>query len=123
VRIDEDGWGYVVDRIKDLIISGGENIYPAEVETAINALPGVVDCAVIAVPDERWGEVGLAFVVVSDVAAWDEQSLRSALSGTLADFKLPKRVRFVADLPRTATGKVRKQELRAAAGPVTEEPI
>jgi fatty-acyl-CoA synthase len=123
VRIDEDGWGYVVDRLKDLIISGGENIYPAEVETAINALPGVVDCAVIAVPDERWGEVGLAFVVVSDVAVWDEQSLRSALSGTLADFKLPKRVRFVADLPRTATGKVRKQELRAAAGPVTEEPI
>ena len=63
VRIEEDGWGYVVDRIKDVIISGGENIYPAEVETAINALPGVVDCAVVAVPDRRWGEVGLAFVV------------------------------------------------------------
>jgi fatty-acyl-CoA synthase len=122
VRIDEDGWGYVVDRLKDLIISGGENIYPAEVEAAINALPGVMDCAVIAMPDDRWGEVGLAFVVVTDVAAWDESSLRSALAGTLADFKLPKRVRFVADLPRTATGKVRKQELRAAAGPFTEEP-
>ncbi len=122
VRIDQDGWGYVVDRLKDVIISGGENIYPAEVETAINALPGVVDCAVIATPDERWGEVGLAFVVVSDAAAWDEQSLRSALTATLAGFKLPKHVRFVADLPRTATGKVRKQDLRTAAEPIREEP-
>ena len=57
MRIDDDGWAYVVDRIKDMIISGGENVYPAEVEAAINALPGVVDCAVVAVPDERWGEV------------------------------------------------------------------
>jgi fatty-acyl-CoA synthase len=121
VRIEADGWGYVVDRIKDVIISGGENIYPAEVETAINALPGIVDCAVVAAPDERWGEVGLAFVVVSDPAAWDEQSLRSALTGTLAAFKVPKHVRFVADLPRTATGKVRKQQLRAAAVPPTPE--
>jgi fatty-acyl-CoA synthase len=121
VRIEEDGWGYVVDRIKDVIISGGENIYPAEVEAAINALPGVLDCAVVGVPDERWGEVGLAYVIVDDAGAWDEQSLRSALTGTLAAFKLPKHVRLVADLPRTATGKVRKQQLRAGATPPPPE--
>jgi fatty-acyl-CoA synthase len=121
VRIEDDGWGYVVDRIKDVIISGGENIYPAEVEAAINALPGVLDCAVVGVPDERWGEVGLAYVVVGADEKWDEQSLRSALTGTLAAFKLPKHVRFVADLPRTATGKVRKQQLRAGADPPPPE--
>jgi fatty-acyl-CoA synthase len=121
VRIEEDGWGYVVDRIKDVIISGGENIYPAEVETVITALPGIVDCAVVAVPDPRWGEVGLAFVVVTDLDAWDEQSLRAALTGSLAGFKVPGHFRFVADLPRTATGKVRKQELRAAFATSPEE--
>jgi fatty-acyl-CoA synthase len=111
LRVDDDGWAYVVDRVTDLIISGGENIYPSEVEAAIGALPGIVDCALIGVPDERWGEVGAAFVIASD-AGWTAESLREALSGTIADFKIPKYVRFVDDLPRTATGKVRKQELR-----------
>jgi fatty-acyl-CoA synthase len=121
VRIDDDGWGYVVDRIKDVIISGGENIYPAEVEAAIGTLPGVVDCAVIAVPDATWGEVGRAFVIANADSDWTEESLRAALVGSLANFKIPRYVRFVDDLPRTATGKVRKQELRAAATPPTEE--
>jgi fatty-acyl-CoA synthase len=111
LRVDDDGWAYVVDRVTDLIISGGENIYPSEVEAAIGALPGIVDCALIGVPDERWGEVGAAFVIASD-AGWTAESLREALSGTIAEFKIPKYVRFVDDLPRTATGKVRKQELR-----------
>lgn len=121
VHIDADGWGYVVDRIKDMIISGGENIYPAEVEAAISRLPGVVDSAVIAVPDEQWGEVGQAFVIADGVSAWTEQSLRTALEGVLASFKIPKYVQFVADLPRTATGKVRKRELRTAHTQPTEE--
>ena len=112
LRVDDDGWAYVVDRVTDLIISGGENVYPAEVEAAINALPGVTDCAVIAVGDEQWGEVGLAFVV-ADSGSWTADSMRGALQATLAAFKIPRYVRFVADLPRTATGKVRKQELRA----------
>ena len=112
LRVDDDGWAYVVDRVTDLIISGGENVYPAEVEAAINALPGVTDCAVIAVGDEQWGEVGLAFVV-ADSESWTADSMRAALQATLAAFKIPRYVRFVADLPRTATGKVRKQELRA----------
>ncbi|HEX5406886.1 MAG TPA: long-chain fatty acid--CoA ligase [Pseudonocardiaceae bacterium] len=116
LRVDDDGWAYVVDRVTDLIISGGENIYPSEVEAAVNALPGIVDCALIGVPDERWGEVGAAFVMASD-PAWTPESLRVALSGVIAEFKIPKHVRFVAELPRTATGKVRKQELRRLSRP------
>ncbi|MDT4914670.1 MAG: fatty-acyl-CoA synthase [Pseudonocardiales bacterium] len=116
LRVAEDGWAYVVDRIKDMIISGGENIYPAEVEAAINALPGIVDSAVVGIPDDRWGEVGLAFVISE--TARTEASLRAALATHLATFKIPKRIRFVDALPRNATGKVRKQELRTY---VTEE--
>jgi fatty-acyl-CoA synthase len=115
LQIAGDGWAYVVDRVKDMIISGGENVYPAEVETAINALPGVTGSGVIAYPDERWGEVGLAFVA-AEPGAWTPESLRAALSGSLAGYKIPRHVRFVDDLPRTAIGKVRKEDLRRAAG-------
>ena len=115
VSVDDDGWAYVTGRVKDVIISGGENIYPAEVEAAIDALPGVRDSAVIGYPDDRWGEVGLAFVV-ADHGAWTAESLREALAGQLAAFKIPRHIRFTKDLPRTATGKVRRDELRAAAG-------
>ncbi len=115
VRVDGDGWAYVVDRVQDMVISGGENIYPSEVEAAVNALPGIVDSALIGIPDEQWGEVGLAYVIASD-PSWTETSLREALRGTIAGYKIPRRVRFVDDLPRTATGKVRKRELRAEEG-------
>ncbi len=111
VRIADDGWAYVIDRLKDMIISGGENVYPAEVEAAINALPGIVDSAVVAILDERWGEAGSAFVIAAP-NEWTEDSLRAALRDRLAPFKIPRDVRFVPDLPRTATGKVRKQTLR-----------
>ncbi|HEX4356051.1 MAG TPA: long-chain fatty acid--CoA ligase [Pseudonocardia sp.] len=128
VRVERDGWAYVVDRVRDMIISGGENVYPAEVEAEVTALPGVLACSVVAVPDERWGEVGRAFVVadpvvadpvvadpvVADPVRWTEQTLRAALTGRLATFKIPKYVTFVDELPRTATGKVRKDLLRAA---------
>jgi fatty-acyl-CoA synthase len=117
VRVDDDGWAYVVDRIKDMIISGGENIYPAEVESQINSLPGVIESSVIAVPDDRWGEVGLAFIVPDLEAGqrWDATTLRDALTGRLAAYKIPKHVREVESLPKTITGKVRKQDLRQAA--------
>jgi fatty-acyl-CoA synthase len=115
VRVDPDGWAYVVDRVKDMIISGGENIYPAEVEAVINQLSEVEDCAVVAVPDQRWGEVGLAFVVRRPGAELTDEALRTHLDGRLARYKIPRYVRFVADLPRTATGKVRRADLRAAA--------
>jgi len=114
LQIADDGWAYVVDRVTDMIISGGENVYPAEVEAAINALPGVTGSGVIAYPDERWGEVGLAFVT-AEPGAWTADSLREALSGSLAGYKIPRHIRFVDDLPRTAIGKVRKDALRRAA--------
>jgi fatty-acyl-CoA synthase len=117
VRVDPDGWAYVVDRVKDMIISGGENIYPAEVEAVINQLPEVDDCAVVAVPDPKWGEVGLAFVVLRSGAELDDEALRAHLDGRLARYKIPRQVRFVTDLPRTATGKVRRADLRAVAAP------
>ena len=111
LRLDDDGWAYVVDRVTDLIISGGENVYPSEVEAAINALPGITDSALIAVPDEQWGEVGAAYVIARD-PTWTDDSLKAALRDVIAGFKIPRYVVFVEDLPRTATGKVRKQELR-----------
>lgn len=111
VSMGDDGWAHVVDRIKDVIISGGENIYPAEVEAALDALPGIVESAVIAHADARWGEVGMAFVV-AEPGRWEQETLRQALVGRLGTFKIPKLVTFVDRLPRTATGKVRKQVLR-----------
>jgi fatty-acyl-CoA synthase len=113
VRTDNDGWGYVVDRLKDMYITGGENVYPAEVEAAISKLPGVAGCAVIGLPDQQWGEAGQAYVIATGQPAWTEDTLRQALREHLATFKIPKHVRFVDDLPRTPSGKVRKQDLRA----------
>lgn len=110
--LDTDGYLYISDRLKDLIISGGENIYPAEVENLINDMDGVVGVAVIGVPDERWGEVPWAIVTVRDRATVDTASVRSFLEGKLARYKMPVRTVVVDELPRTASGKVRKAELR-----------
>jgi fatty-acyl-CoA synthase len=112
VRSD-DGWIHVVDRVKDLIISGGENVYPAEVEAVAVQLDEVETCAVVGVPDERWGEVGVAYVVVR--AELTEAALRDHLAANLARYKVPKHVVFVESLPRNATGKVRRVELRTLA--------
>ncbi|MDX3537512.1 long-chain fatty acid--CoA ligase [Streptomyces sp. MB09-01] len=113
VHFDDDGWAHVADRIKDVIISGGENIYPAEVEARIDALPAVHESAVVGVPDERWGEVGLAYVVPAPGAALSAEALRHALRGQLAPYKIPHHVRVIDRLPRNATGKVMKEALRA----------
>lgn len=115
VRVDEDGWAQVVDRVKDMIISGGENIYPAEVEAVIAELPGIDQVAVVAKPDERWGEVGHAFVVLAEGATLDEAALRQHLEGRLARYKIPQSFDFVDDLPRTATGKILRAPLRERA--------
>jgi fatty-acyl-CoA synthase len=115
-RVDEDGYAYIIDRIKDVIISGGENIYPAEVENAILADPDVLECAVIGVPDDTWGEVGRAFVVRRAGAEVTEATVVSSLTGRLAQYKIPQSVAFVSELPRTASGKVLKARLRAAPG-------
>jgi fatty-acyl-CoA synthase len=113
---DEDGFLYLRDRIKDLIISGGENIYPAEVEDAIHQHPAVADCAVIGVADERWGEVGRAVVVPREGAAVEPDELRTFLTGRIARFKVPASVVFAKALPRTASGKLLKSQLRATYG-------
>ncbi|HEY6796594.1 MAG TPA: long-chain fatty acid--CoA ligase [Kineosporiaceae bacterium] len=115
VRTDPDGWMYAVDRVKDMIISGGENIYPAEVEAVILQLDGVSSAAVVATPDERWGEVGTAFIQCAPGADLDEATVRPHLEANLARYKIPKYLEFLPDLPRTATGKIRRNELRAVA--------
>jgi fatty-acyl-CoA synthase len=114
--VDDEGYVTIVDRMKDMIISGGENIYPAEVEDAIYSHPLVAECAVIGVPDERWGEVGRAIVVLRPGARLDERSLLDHLDGRLARYKLPRSVVFAGSLPRSGAGKVLKRELRATFG-------
>jgi fatty-acyl-CoA synthase len=114
VRQDEDGYIYVVDRLKDMIISGGENVYCAEVESAVADHPQVADVAVIGVADRKWGEVPLAVVVATDpsdppTAAEIEQWCRQRL----AVYKCPRSLTVVEVLPRNASGKVLKQVLRA----------
>ena len=111
-RIDTDGYVYIVDRWKDMFISGGENVYPAEVEQVLFHHPNVLDVAVIGVADDRWGEVGMAVVVPRDADDLDEQELLGYCDGKLARYKIPKLVRTVAELPRNAAGKVLKRQLR-----------
>lgn len=115
VKVDDDGWAHVVDRVKDMIISGGENVYPAEIEAVAVRLDAVDDCAVVGVADERWGEVGAAFVVRRAGAELDEAGFRAHLEQHLARYKIPKHIRFTDALPRNATGKIRRVELRARA--------
>lgn len=115
VRMDPDGWGYVIGRAKDMIISGGENIYPGEVERAIAEVPGVADTAVVGVPDARWGEVGFAVVVPQDGAVIDPGVIRAHLDQRLARYKIPKYIRSAGGLPRTSTGKVVRAALRELA--------
>jgi fatty-acyl-CoA synthase len=120
--IDDEGFLFLRDRYKDLIISGGENVYPAEIESALLEQPGVAEVAVIGVPDERWGEVGLAVVVPVPGGPEDPDTLRTALRARLAAFKVPRHIRFVDELPKTATGKIRKPDLRARFLPLDETP-
>jgi acyl-CoA synthetase (AMP-forming)/AMP-acid ligase II len=108
---DKDGFFYIRDRLKDMIISGGENIYPAEIETVLADHPQIADVAVIGMPSERWGESPLAIVVRADPDI-DEATVLEYCAGKLARFKLPKAVEFVDEMPRNATGKVLKTVLR-----------
>ncbi|MFJ9415331.1 long-chain fatty acid--CoA ligase [Streptomyces sp. NPDC101227] len=116
-RVDADGYVTIVDRFKDLIISGGENIYPAEVEEALAAHPAVAECAVIGVPDPAWGEAPRAVVVPAEPEAPPSlEDLRAFLAGRLASYKAPKSLAITAELPRTASGKLRKPLLRERFG-------
>ena len=110
-RQDADGYYYIVDRWKDMFISGGENVYPVEVENVIYQLDGVLENAVVGVPHEKWGEVGRAFVVLKAGANLDEAAVIEHCGGQLARYKVPKEVRFIDGLPHNATGKVLKHQL------------
>jgi fatty-acyl-CoA synthase len=112
---DADGYYYIVDRRKDMFISGGENVYPAEVEAAIAELAGVAECAVIGVPDERWGEVGRIYVVPAANASVTADEILEHCRRRLAKFKVPKTVVITDTLPRTASGKLQKHVLRDRA--------
>ena len=111
-HIDSDGYVYVTDRIKDMIISGGENIYPTEIERVLAEHPALADVAVIGVPDERWGEVPKAVVVLRPDASVEPNELIGWCRERLAGYKVPKTVDVAAELPRNPTGKVLKRELR-----------
>jgi malonyl-CoA/methylmalonyl-CoA synthetase len=110
--INAQGYVSIVGRSKDLIISGGYNVYPAEIEGYINNLPGVAESAVVGVPDADFGEVGVAVVVAKPGAVLAAQDILFRLKATLANFKIPKRAHVVSELPRNAMGKVQKNLLR-----------
>jgi fatty-acyl-CoA synthase len=115
--VDGDGFHRIVDRVKDLYISGGENVSPAEVEGVLTSHPEVVDAGVVGVPDERWGETGQAWVVLAPGATATPADLLAHLDGRLARFKLPRGVEIVDALPRNPTGKLDKSALRRWAPP------
>ena len=110
---DDDGYVYIVDRLKDMIVSGGENIASSEIERVLYEHDAVLEVAVVGRPDERWGEVPIAFVVLRDGTAATPDQLIEHCRGQLAKFKVPKDVLFVDALPRNPSGKVLKRELRA----------
>ncbi|HOY04832.1 MAG TPA: long-chain fatty acid--CoA ligase [Saprospiraceae bacterium] len=113
VRQDEEQYIYVVDRIKNMFISGGENVYPAEIERVMITHPAVAEASVVAVPDPKWGEVGRAFVVLRSGETATEAALLEFCGTRLARFKIPKTVSFISALPKNDTGKINRQALKA----------
>jgi fatty-acyl-CoA synthase len=112
-RRDTDGFFTLLDRWKDMYISGGENVYPAEVEAVLQGLPGVREVAVVGVVDERWGEVGAAYVVLAPDAQLTLDEVRARCRPRLAGYKVPRHLHVVDVLPKTSLGKVKKEALRA----------
>jgi len=110
--LDADGYLFLTDRVKDMIVSGGENVYPVEVEEVLSRHPGVHDVAVIGVPDARWGEAVKALIIPAPGERPAGEDLIAFARASLAGYKLPRSIEFVDAFPRTPTGKVRKRELR-----------
>jgi fatty-acyl-CoA synthase len=115
-RIDDEGYITIVDRVKDMYISGGENVYPAEVEKTLAEHPAISEAAVIGVPDDRWGEAGRAIIVLRDGATADADDVKRFAASKLAKFKVPASVVFASSLPRNPTGKLLKAEIRELYG-------
>jgi len=111
-RVDDEGFVYIVDRWKDMYISGGENVYPAEIENVLYQLPQVAEAAIIGVPNDRWGEVGLAVIALKPGETLERSTVVEHCAAKLAKFKVPNDIALVEALPRNATGKVLKRELR-----------
>jgi fatty-acyl-CoA synthase len=112
VEYDEDYYFYIVDRIKDMFISGGENVYPAEIENLLDQLKQISELAVIGVPDEKWGEVGKVFAVLKSGEELTEEDIIKFLQGKIARYKIPKSVEFIDQLPRNQAGKIMKMKLK-----------
>ena len=112
VYVDEDGFVYILNRRKDLIISGGENIYPKELEDLVYTLPSVKECAVVPVPDPKWGQVPALFVAFHDGESMTADEILSFMTKSLAKYKVPKYVKILPALPRNGTGKIVRNELR-----------
>ena len=110
--VDEDGFVYILNRRKDLIISGGENIYPKELEDLVYTLPSVKECAVVPVPDPKWGQVPALFVAFHDGKSMTSDEILSFMTKSLAKYKIPKYVKILPALPRNGTGKIVRNELR-----------
>jgi fatty-acyl-CoA synthase len=119
--VDDEGCIYVLDRYKDMYISGGENVYPAEIEQVIFQLEMVADVGVIGVADDRWGECGLAVVVLKPGVQADAPLILEHCRQNLAKFKVPKTVIFTEQLPRNAAGKVLKRELKDHFGKIGQQ--
>ncbi|WP_188197163.1 long-chain-fatty-acid--CoA ligase [Nonomuraea sp. SYSU D8015] len=115
-HLDEDGYLYIVDRLKDMIISGGENVYPAEVERALAAMPGVVDVAVVGAPDAQWGETVVAVVSLAEGTTVTLDDVREYAAAQLARYKLPRKLKVVQSMPRNASGKLDKTVIRRLVG-------
>ena len=111
VRKDEDNYFYVVGRKKDMFKSGGENVYPAELEKVIRGYPGIREVAVIGVPDQKWGEVGKAFLAIENNSEFDQTGLNQYCIENLAKFKVPKYFQILPDLPKGDSGKILKRKL------------
>lgn len=114
--MDEEGYFYIVDRLKDMYRSGGENVYPAEIEKILSTHPKISQVAVIGVPDEKWGEVGKGFIVPSGDGGITVEEIQEFLKGKIARYKYPAKYQFLRELPLTATMKVKKVELREKYG-------
>jgi len=113
-RFDQDGYLYIVDRLKDMIITGGENVYPKEVEDVLYCRPEIEECAVIGLADPDWGEKITAFIVPRRGEEIDPAALKAFLKTRIAAFKVPKEFRIINELPKNAAGKIQKREIRKA---------
>jgi len=111
-RVDEDGYLFIADRTKDMIITGGENVYSKEVEDAIGSHPDVAEVAVIGAPHPEWGETVVAMIVTAKDMELNEDMLKSFLNDKLAKYKIPRTIKFIDELPHTPSGKVMKYKLR-----------